>query len=356
LLTFLLLSVPARAAVHGGIEIGAKGVKTIALDVTGDADNFDIKVLMTGTENTTLTAGLAEAGRFSPEALQATAEAVAKFANTLQQEHKVPTERIYVVGSSGLFSAIADKKDAIKSNQDALSEAVQKASGLKMTFIDVTRESELSIDGIVPKKYSAVSILLDIGGGNTKGGFRDGDKGPVTFGIPYGSVSFSDAARKRPGEASYAEKASALRQEVVAPALRKAIEEKPALSKRERVYLSGGAIWAMTTFVHPGGQEPHVSVTPEDIATYREMLAKANGDYPSPALSSLGDKERAAAEKEIERVKKTFTVEQLLAGAEILKALADEFHFKDRKVYFARNGYIGWILAYVIEKGAPAPR
>jgi len=53
-------------------------------------------------------------------------------------------------------------------------------------------------------------------------------------------------------------------------------------------------------------------------------------------------------------VKKGFTPEQLLAGAEILKALAEEFDFaKEKKVYFARQAYLGWILAYVIEKSGP---
>src|SRR5207237_384518 len=83
--------------------------------------------------------------------------------------------RLYVVGSSGLFSAIEGKKDAVKANQDALAEAIREACGLKMTFIDVTREAELSIDGVIPAKHAAVSMLLDIGSGNTKGGFRDGD-------------------------------------------------------------------------------------------------------------------------------------------------------------------------------------
>jgi hypothetical protein len=110
----------------------------------------------------------------------------------------------------------------------------------------------------------------------------------------------------------------------------------------------------MTTLLHPGGHDPYVLLTADDVAAYHKLLAKAPGEFPRPDLSALTDaKERAAAEKEIERVGKTFTPEQLLAGAEILKGLSDEFAFKDRKVYFARNAYLGWILAYVAEKGAP---
>jgi exopolyphosphatase/pppGpp-phosphohydrolase len=353
LLAALVWVAPASAAVHGGIEIGAKGVKATAIEVSGDADAYDVKVLMAGTENTTLTAGLGKSGRFAPEAVKATAAAVAKFAETMRKEHKVPADNLYVVGSSGLFSAIEDRPEAVKANQDALAEAVRQASGLKMTFIDVKREAELSFDGVVPKKYAGAAMLLDIGSGNTKGGFRDGDKGELTFGVPFGSVTFADAAARRPGNGPYADKAATLRGEVLAPALRQAIEKKPALARRERVYLGGGAVWAMATFLHPGGREPYLALTPEDLAAYRQLLLRSPGEFPKVDLTGLDDKERAAAEKEVERVKKTFTPEQLLAGAEILWALSGEFEFKDKKVFFARHAYLGWILAYVTEKGAP---
>jgi hypothetical protein len=223
-----------------------------------------------------------------------------------------------------------------------------------MTFIDVRREAELSIEGVVPRKHTAAAVLIDVGSGNTKGGFRDGDKGAVTFGVPYGSVTFADAAGKRAGKGSFADKAAALRGEVLGPALRKAIEEKPALGKRERVYLGGGAVWALATFVRPGGREPYLALTPDDIAAYHKLLLASPGEFPKADLSGVADeKARAAAAKEVERVKKTFTPEQLLAGAEILKGLSEEFGFKDKKVFFARNAYLGWILAYVTEKAAP---
>jgi exopolyphosphatase/pppGpp-phosphohydrolase len=352
-LAAVLVAAPARAALHGGIEVGAKGVKATAVEVSGDADAYDVKVLLAATENTTLTAGLGESGRFAPDAVKATAAAVAKFADTLRKEHKVADEHLYVVGSSGLFSAVEDKPEAVKANKDALAAAVQDACGLKMTFIDVKREAELSIDGVVPRKYLAEAALIDIGSGNTKGGFRDGDKGAVTFGVPYGSVTFADAARKREGGGTYADKAAALRKEVLAPALRKSVEQKPALAKRERIYLGGGAVWAMASLVRPGGNEPYLAVTSDDVAAYGKLLAATPGEFPKADLASLGEKERAAAEKEIARVKKTFSPEQLLAGAEILAALSDEFGFKDKKVFFARNAYLGWILAYVTEQGAP---
>lgn len=342
----------ARASLHGGIEVGAKGVKATAVEFTGTTEGGDVRVLMGDTENTTLTAGLASSGRFDPDALRATAAAVAKFAGRMRKEYSVPPGNLYVVGSSGLFSAIAGDREKIKENRNALAAAVRDFSGITMTFIDVRREAELSIAGVVPRRHAADALLVDVGGGNTKGGARAGDAF-VTFGVPYGSVSFSDAAKKRAKEGSFADAASAVRQDVLGPALHKALAEKPELAKRGRVYLSGGAVWAMATFTHPGHRGPYLGLTAADVAAYRKLLLQTPGEYPRVDLSRVAKgPDRAAAVKDLDAVRKTFTPEQLLAGAEILQGLAEEFRLGEKNLFFSRHAYLGWILAYVAEKGS----
>jgi exopolyphosphatase/pppGpp-phosphohydrolase len=354
LATIMVAASPSHAAVHGGIEIGAKGVKATVVDANPGADAFEVKMLMTESQNTTLVAGLASTGRFQDEALKDTVAVVAKYAARMKKEHKIPIEHIYVVGSSGLFSAIADRKDDIKANQDALADAVRKACDLSVTFITVEREVALSLAGAVPPKFTDSAVLLDVGSGNTKGGYRDGDKGYVTVSVPFGSVTFADAVKKRAGEADFAEAAAILRKELLVPAMKKTAEGKPELRKRDRVYLTGGAVWAMATLVHPGERGTYVALTPADVEAYRKLLLKTPGMFPEIDLSTISDeKVRSAAQEEIKRVKEIFTFQQLLAGAEILKCMAEEIGFgKEKTGYFSRNGYIAWILAYVTEKGA----
>jgi hypothetical protein len=346
------LHAQARAEVHGGIEIGAKGVKATVLDVTDGTEGYEAKILLSGTKNTTLTAGLASAERFEAGVLKETSAAVAKFAGQMRKEHKVPDNRIYVVGSSGLFSALGAKKEAIQANQVILAAAVREACGLPIRFINVQREIELSLAGIVPAKHAADSLLLDIGGGNTKGGYRQAGKECVTVSIPYGSVTFADLVEKHAEKGNYEETAAALRAKVLAPALRKGIDEKPELLKRKRVYLSGGAVWAMASFIRPSDRRSYVALTADDISAYRQLLLKTPDAFPKIDLSAIEEeKVREAARKEIERVKKVYQPRQLLAGAEILQVLSSEFHFdKEKKLYFARNAPTGWILAYVAEK------
>ncbi len=355
ILAVFLLVATARAEVHGGIEIGAKGVKATVIEVTGTGDAQEIKVLLSGSKNTTLTEGLRAAEKFAEPALKATGQAVADFADRMQKEFKVPAERIYVVGSSGLFSALEGKAKAIQANQALLADAVAAASNLKMTFIDADREAQLSIAGIIPPHHAENSLLLDIGSGNTKGGYRDKDY--ITLSIPYGSVTFVDLVKKQGQKGTFAERAAQARETVLLPGLKKAAAQKPGVSKRTRVYLSGGAVWALATLVRPGDRSAYVKLTAEDIDAYHKLLLQSPEAVPTPDLSAIKDEAaREAAKKDVNAVKTAFKPEQLLAGAEILKAMAKEYEFGGGKqLFFARNAQIGWILAFVTEKSRSSP-
>src|SRR6266511_2095569 len=166
LAALLLVSSAARAEVHGGIELGAKGVKGTVIDISGEGETQEVKILLAVSHNSTLSAGIAATGKFDPKAVADAAAAVVRFAERMKKEFKVPAERIHVVGSSGLFSGVADKPETIPPNREVLAKAVEDASGIKMTFISDEREAELSIAGIVPKSRAGTALLLDIGSGN----------------------------------------------------------------------------------------------------------------------------------------------------------------------------------------------
>jgi exopolyphosphatase/pppGpp-phosphohydrolase len=342
----------ARAETYGGIEIGGKGVKATVLDVSRTPAGLEVKTLLSDSENTAVTAGLAMTGRFDPAALKASAAAVAGFTERMRKEHKLPLERIHVVGSSGLFSAIEGNKEAVQRNQAAITEAVRAASGMGMAFISVERESELSIAGIVPADQAEASVLLDIGGGNTKGGCRTGRDRYLTFGVPFGTVTFADVARKQAMANTFAGQLTAARESVLAPALRKALDGKAELTKRETICLSGGAAWALAALIKPADRSSYVALSADDVKAFHALIGKAKGKFPAVDLSAIKDeKARAAAEKEIGKVVKALKPDHLQAGAEILLALSNEMRFeKARRVMFVRHSQVGWLLAYLLEK------
>jgi exopolyphosphatase/pppGpp-phosphohydrolase len=349
----LLSGTPAlvRAEVHGGIEIGAKGIRAIAVDVAKDGA---AKILLIENKNTTLVADLAAKKQFSAAALAETEEIVKQFARKIQVDYKVPNERIYIVGSSGLFAALDGDENLVKVNRELLVQHIHNATGIKMDFVSAGREAELTITSVVPANHRYEAVLLDIGSGNTKGGADDKKSGLTTFAIPFGTVTFADQVKKAVEKDSFAETASSLRKRIVSLKLKEVLAGKPDLATRNRVYLSGGSVWALTTLMKPAERGPFVSLSPEDIESFYQFLLKHPKDLPNPDLSRIDNEEtRKSAAKDLDQVRATFSRDQLIAGVEILKALSDAFQLdgKEKQIVFARNAYIGWILGYTIEKG-----
>jgi len=351
----LLLLAPsiARAEVHGGVEIGAKGVKATVLDVTATKTGYDLKVLLADTKNTTLSAKISDSGEPDSATLKETVKAVADFLAVMQNKHKVPKDHLYVVASSGVLASVSKNPKAVATGQKALADAIRQGTGQTLDFITIDQEAELSILGIIPKQHRDASLLIDIGSGNTKGGYRVEAKKFLTFGVQFGTVTFGEAAKKKYPDEPLPSALARASESILRPALKSTMKEKPGLLTRKRIYLSGGSVWAMATFMKPGDRDSFTAITAADVARYRKALAASPKEYPKVDLESIRDKEvRTAAEKELARVKKTFTPEQMLAGAEILSALSAEFEFGEGKkqAYFARHGYLGWILAYVARK------
>lgn len=355
LLSSVLFPGQARAERHGGVEIGAKGVKATVVQATNQANGLQLKIELGKTTNTTLAAGLASSGQFDPQALEETVRAVSQFFTQIRDEHKVPPERIYLVASSGLFAPLKDKPDLLQANHQRLSEAIKKATGKSLDFLDSTREAELTIAGVLPKSANDTGLVIDIGSGNTKGGYRQPKTGKfATLAIPYGTVTLTDTIRKKAEEtkASFSKQASDLAADTVKPALLQQIEQHSGIRERNPVYLSGGIVWAVSTLTHPGDRGAYVPLTREDILTLIEKLQANPNTLPLPDLTSIASAaDRMEAEGDIKRIKDTFTPENVLAGLHLLKALDQELASQPgKKVLFARNAYLGWLLAYIAEK------
>jgi exopolyphosphatase/pppGpp-phosphohydrolase len=221
-----------------------------------------------------------------------------------------------------------------------------------MTFINVRREAELSVAGVVPGKFRKEAVLIDVGSGNTKGGYFGTDNQICTFSVPFGTVSFAELVTGAGG--SFPDQVRKLREEKLAPAVKKQLATAVEMTTRRRVYLSGGIVWATATLTHPEDRRAFTPLTVTDIDDLHKRLAAEPGKFPRTDLSAIADegKEQQARE-EIEKVKKVYTPEQLLAGLQVLKALADEMQLAagEKQVYFARHGSLAWILGYVVEKG-----
>jgi len=378
--SLMITCLPARAqtvaqsqpgALYGGIEVGSKGVKATAIRATEGEDGYNVKLVYAEVVNTTIMQ--LKDNKFAPDVIRDTASAIGKLLTRMKVEYQIPEARIGVVGSSGLRA----------DNPQDLIKAVREKTGKTMSFLDVETEVQLSIVGTIPQRYRnrnggwadnrGISMLLDVGSGNTKGGYQTirqmptgtADYDYVTVSIPKGTVTFTNEINQAVGDAAdlatFARKAKELSPASVRAALRKEMERKPGLYNRQRVYLTGGIVWAMMTLLHPEDRRTFVPVTGEDIDTFYRMVT---GDpqglqkllNPNLTRRIQNRQVRLEAEKEIESVRNAFSPNNLIAGAEILKAVNTDFALSGKRIRFARYGYLSWILSYVrLQVGEPNP-
>lgn len=335
--------------IYGGIEIGGKGVKATVVKLTPGESGYDAEMLAQSSINVTIAAGVEQNGRFSVAAMEDAAKAVKQLYTEMQEKHQVPPEHIYIVGSSGLMA----------SNKNELADKVKSLTGKSMDFITVETEIKLSIIGVVPEKYYQDAFYLDIGSGNTKGGYRKSksasdlsDENFVMVSIPYGTVTFTNAVTKASNNdpTQFEKLVETLGEEVIATPIQKQVKEKPELGRRERIYLTGGMIWAIATLMHPESRETFTKLTVQDIKKFYDLAISKSDTLQNPDLSKITNpKLREAAQQEVQRVNKTFTTQNLIAGAKILQVAAREMKFQNKPIYFARYGQVAWLFSYVVQ-------
>src|SRR5262249_10245190 len=126
---FIVPVAQAQTSRHGGIEIGAKGVKAAVLEVTPGKEGLNTKQLFSKTANTTLSA--LKDGKFREDAIEETGEEVEKFFKLMQDDFKVPAKNIYIVASGGLPPT---------PNRDALVKIIKEKTGKELRAIDADTE------------------------------------------------------------------------------------------------------------------------------------------------------------------------------------------------------------------------
>jgi len=341
---------------YGGIELSNEGVKVIALQVTQTDDEPTIKGIY--SDMIRLRLGRASDGEFPPQASADAAQAVSTALSRLQQQYKVPSDRIYFIGASGLG---ADHPKDLES-------VIRNETGLTLSFLDAVTEVQLSVAGTIPRTWKVAgastdnrntSALIHFGNASTQAGYEmlkySSSDSPafdfVAMSIPQGVISYANEVSKAVGVGSSlftftrqvkTSSASSFRQ-----ALRKELETKPNLMHRKRVFLTGNLAWAVATLLYPQDRQPLVSLTYDDIMQFAERIARDPKELALRNLTFIRDRKlRKEAEQDFEAIRATFKPQELIAGAEMLKVAAEELKWQDKKIFFARLGHLGCILSY----------
>lgn len=340
--------------IYAGIEVGSKGVKMsfVELDKNAAAET-DLRIIKDTSINTDFIS-------FTTTSYQATLAALNKLYEIAVKQNKIPVAHVFTAISSGV-KIQADKEDK-KNWIDQLVNAFKSNNNepdRKVAIIDVREEARLSHLGIVPEARRFNTFLIDIGSGNTKGGYfpYDNTTNFKLFQLTWGTKSAANAAEKKLGADNTIENFNSQLSRVLAGAEENeivyAVNASGAFPKSDNIAFSGGIAWALATLISP---ELHdntvVPVSYEDVLQFTDRLAKNPGLYSDyyivrtlpetmPDLDKIG--------QAVKQVNKVFDQRALLSGAGLLLKIMRQFDgvVERKKFYLVKNGAVGWISAYV---------
>jgi hypothetical protein len=344
-----------NSLLYAGIDIGSKGVKMSVIEAAKNAaktGNFNI--LQESSINTDFIS-------FTRPTFFATLAAIAKMYTTAVNEYKIAPDRVYTVISSGIKGqAEKDGKNAwVKELIDSLKQRINDPTR-NVPVIDVLQEARLSHLGIVPHEKRYNTFLIDIGSGNTKGGyFPNGNTEAFKlFQVNWGTRSVTNATEKRMDDDKsianfnkylYRVLAGEPNDEIVY-----AVNASGAYNMSDNMAISGGIAWATATLMYPElVDNAVVPVMYSDVVKYSERLVN-NFKYlvdSAMVVRMIADKsaDKAAVANEVKRVAQVFDQKSLIAGTGLLLRIMRQFEgiYEKKQFYLVKNGQVGWISAYI---------
>lgn len=343
-----------KSEVYAGIEVGSKGVKMSLVEVGKNSQkSLDFNILKDTSVNTDFIS-------FTPQSFSATLSAITGLYKFAMTGFHISSDKIFTVVSSGV-KVQADKVNAagnINKLIDSFRNAVNEPNR-QVEIVDVLQEARLSHLGIVPESRRYNTFLIDIGSGNTKGGyFPNGNTTDFRlFQLSWGTKSTANAAQKRMQDDQTIFNYSKQLYRVLAGSandeITYAVNLSGAYNMSDNVAFSGGIAWSVATLVSPELiDNPVIPVTYDEVEKFFNRLIQNYSSYSEEELTkTLGDPtlNKTLIGKEIKRVHAVFDQQSLLAGTGLLLKIMRQFEglYDKKQFYLVKNGQVGWISAYV---------
>lgn len=343
-----------RSFVYAGIEVGSKGVKMSLIEMDKNTgQNLSYNIVGDTSINTDFIS-------FTPATFHASLNALYNLYQTAMVYYKIPASRIYTVISSGVkISAQKDEKAKwIQSFIDSFKIRIHDPNR-KVAVIDAEEEARLSHLGIVPESKRFTTFLIDIGSGNTKGGYFPNDNTDHIrlFELTWGTQSTANAAiRRLDGDNSISNYARQLQRVLTGDADKEityAVNISGAYNMSDNVAFSGGAAWATATLLFPELiDDPVVPVTYDQVENFYQKLYSDYSSFSDKQLIKrigINKYNKNSIEREIKTVNTVFDQKAMLAASGLLLKIMRQFagiHEK-KQFYLVKNGQVGWISAYV---------
>ncbi len=343
-----------RSQVYAGIEVGSKGVKMSVLEVGRNAQNTGTFNLLKDTSVNT------DFISFNARSFAASLQALQNLYEKATRDYKILPANIYTVISSGVVvQAEKEKKTPmVQALADSFKIRIGEPQRL-VTLVDVTEEARLSHLGIVPEAKRYSTFLIDIGSGNTKGGyFPNADTKDIKlFQLSWGTKSVANNTEKRLDDdkslANFKKQLYRVLEGSADTEITYAINVSGAYNMSDNIAFSGGIAWSVATLIAPElADNPVVPVTYAEVLAFSEKLYQNYAAYSPAALTAkLTDNslDKKNVAEEIQRVHKVFDQTSLMAGTGLLLKIMRQFEgvYEKKQFYLVKSGQVGWISAFV---------
>lgn len=344
-----------KAPVYAGIEVGSKGVKMTILQSSGAENEYN--TLKDTSVNTDFIS-------FTDDTYKNTLSALTQLYKVAIDTYEVSPSSVFTAISSGV-STMAEKenkKDWMKNLSDDFKKAINEP-GRNVKVIDVTEEARLSHIGIIPDSRRYNTFLIDIGSGNTKGGFfpYNNTHDLRLFELTWGTKSVTNETNKRLDEnninsiKAYSKELYRVLAGSADKEITYAVNVSGAYNMSDNIAFSGGIAWSVATLLFPELIENAVvPVTYDEVAKFMERIENNYASLaPEAVVNTVTDNsvDKLLVEKQVKTVNKVFDQKALLAGTGLLLKIMRQFEgVYDKKQFFlVKNGQTGWISAFVNE-------
>ncbi|ABQ04900.1 Ppx/GppA phosphatase family protein [Flavobacterium johnsoniae] len=339
---FFSINVFSQKSIYAGIEIGRRAIKVSVIDVN-NIKKADYKILSFWTERIPFADHIAASNALPQEDINRASVIVSDQLKKIRSEYKILEENIFIVAAPVFQSA---------RNIDVLKNKIASLTNKQLEVLDVNEEAKTLVKGAIPPVDYANAFLLDIGAQTTKGGYIDELKDNKLEFIPleldFGTMTLTDAVQKTVVNPSQANDMSAYQEKsfdfnsVLRKKVKDLFDKNPLLFKKDKMYLSGGAVWAFSTlYYNENVKEHYIALTLQDVIDYDAILKNNFGKFTALAKTN----------SEAARVLSTYEQKYLISANNILVSCLEAMPNLDtKKIYFVKEGQVTWLISFIAER------
>ncbi|WP_394773893.1 exopolyphosphatase [Flavobacterium sp.] len=327
---------------YAGIEIGRRAIKTSILEIN-NIKKADYKILYFSNERISLADHIAASGEVPQDDVNKTSNIIVDQLKKIREEFKVPEANIFIVAAPVFSSA---------RNIDALKNKIATLTNKGFDVINVDEEAKMLVKGAIPPVDYSNALLLDIGAQTSKGGYidelEDNKLEFIPIDLDFGTMTVTDAVKKTVVNQSQVNDMSTYQEKsfdfniVLRKKIKQMLDANPLILKKEKIYLSGGAVWGFATlYFNENVKDHYISFTLEDVINYDAVLKNNFTKYSNVAKT----------DKEVARVLSTYDQKYLISANNILLNLLESIpNIETKKIYFVKDGQVTWLMSHIADR------